>query len=134
LETYKNTFIQVAPDCPAHEGAAPLQRGDSKSIATLEYEMLSGHPYEFTQEEVQFAVHLAHKAIPSAETEKERKAYFSGPHACLRASALAKRYGWGFHFDADGKVALVSKESAEYERFSKDESLQQFFAMRSKRV
>jgi hypothetical protein len=133
-DTYRSTFIQVATDCSATEGTPPPQRGESKSIANLEYEMLAGHPYEYTQEEVQFAVHLAHKGIPGEDTEREREAYFSVPHACLRASPLAKRYGWGFHFDADGRVALVPMESPEYAKHSADKALTQVFAMRSKRA
>lgn len=52
---------------------------------------------------------------------------------CLRASPLAKRYGWGFVFDADGKVALVASDSSEYASHAVDRSLMQLKAMKTKR-
>lgn len=52
---------------------------------------------------------------------------------CLRSSPLAKRYGWGFHYDAEGRVALVPVGSPEYEAFVTDDSLTVVKAMRSKR-
>ena len=133
IDTYFNTFIQVATDCPAKEATIPKAKPGSKSIAELEYEMISQHPYEYTQSEVQFAVHLAHKSIPKEGEPAARKAYFSVPHACLRASALAKRYGWGFHFDDKGRVALVAVESPRYRELSQDPSIEQTNGMRSKR-
>ena len=133
-ETYTNTFIQVATDCPAVGPVVPKPKGDKKTVAQLEHEMLWEHPYEVTQDELLFAVHMAHKGIPPEREDEARKEYFRVPHACLRASPLAKTYGWGFHFDAAGKVALVPYGSEEYRKFAADEGLQQVFAMRSKRA
>jgi hypothetical protein len=133
LDTYRNTFIHASADCKATTGVPPKERADKKSIANLEFEMISEHPYKLTQEEVQFAVHLAHKGIPKDQEERARKEYFSVPHACLRASPLAKTYGWGFHFNQEGKVALVALGSPEYEKLAADQNLQQLTGMRSKR-
>lgn len=30
---------------------------------------------------------------------------------------LPKKYGWGIHFNSEGKMALVPMESAEYQHF-----------------
>lgn len=133
-DTYRNTFIHASPDGKATVGTPPKLKGDKKSVANLEFEMLLDYPYEHTQEELQFAVHMAHKGIPKEQEARAREEYFSVPHACLRASPLAKTYGWGFHFDEDGKVALVALGSPEYERFSADQKLQQLYGMRSKRA
>jgi nicotinamidase-related amidase len=44
---------------------------------------------------------------------------------------LSKKYGWGAHFDADGKIAIYPDEST-YQRFVKDKNIRKFFTMRSK--
>jgi hypothetical protein len=134
LDTYKDTFIQVATDSPADSAREPKPRGDKKTVAQLEHEMLWNHPYEFTQDELQFAVYMAHKNIPKSQEAAAKEEYFSVPHACLRASPLAKTHGWGFHFNAEGKVALVPLGSDQYKMFAADDKLQQVFAMRSKRA
>lgn len=55
------------------------------------------------------------------------------PQECLRASPLPKTYGWGMHFDSDGRVALCALGSCEYDAFQGDESLRQLAAKRSRR-
>lgn len=135
---YVNTFIAVAPDTPAKVGIVPSGRGEKKSIAQLEYELISGKPYTLTQEEVQFSVHVQRQGIPAAEIKATRgklwSEFFSKPMACMRASPLPKSYGWGLHFDAEGKVALVAMESPEYKHMLKNPALRQLSAMRSKRA
>ncbi len=135
---YANTFIQVAPDTKAKEAAVPVARAGNKSIAVLEYELISGNPYAYTQEEVQFAVYVQRQGIPARDLKTRRselwQEYFSTPRACMRCSPLAKTYGWGLHFDTEGKVALVAVESADYERFASGRSVEQTRAMRSKRT
>lgn len=128
--TYRNTFIQVSEDCPAPIATEPPPGG----LAGLEFSLLADAPYRYTQDELQFATYLAHKKIPESENDQARKEYFSKPHACLRASPLAKRWGWGFHFDEKGKVALVGLGSPEYQAFLADKALQQLKGMRNKRA
>lgn len=134
---YKKTFIAVAPDTTATAGTVPTARRGLKTIALLEFQMISARPYAFTQEDVQFAVHVERQNIAASELKARRAqlwdAFFSKPMACMRTSPLAKSYGWGLHFDSDGKVALVAMESAAYRKFLKDPSLTQACAMRSKR-
>ncbi|WP_309237962.1 DUF6157 family protein [Streptomyces albidus (ex Kaewkla and Franco 2022)] len=45
-----------------------------------------------------------------------RRAFLSKPRPCLRASPLPKKYGFGLHFDDEGRVALCPVESEEYMR------------------
>lgn len=134
---YVDTFIQIAPDCTLTLAVVPPLRAGRKSIAILEYEMISAAPYVFTQEQVLFTVHARHKGITEQELATCRhelwSEFFSRPHACMRASPLPKAYGWGLHFDADGKVALCAVESPAYRRFADDRTLTRTFAMRSKR-
>ena len=94
MMNYINTFIQVAPDCPVKAAVVPPARGGQKTIPQLEYEMLSGSPYVFTQEEILFEVHARHKDIPESELKAHREElwaeFFSKSRACLRASSLPK--------------------------------------------
>lgn len=136
--TYINTLIEVAPDTRARAGVVPPVRGGTKSIAVLEYELISAAPYARTQEEVQFAVHMARTGMDPRELELRRQElwneFFSRPRACLRASSLPKLYGWGLHFDDKGRVALVAMESAGYARLLSDPSVAKTRAMRSRRT
>ena len=135
---YYQTFIQVAPDSAAEAASAPIVKGDKKTIPAIEYEMLSAQPYVYTQEELLFEVNARHKGIPADELAARRDElwaeFYSKPHACLRASSLAKTYGWGIHFNREGKIGLIAVESPEYQKFAEDADLEQTYAMRSKRV
>ncbi|HET8608189.1 MAG TPA: DUF6157 family protein [Burkholderiales bacterium] len=135
---YTNTFIHVAPDTKAEEATAPVSRAGKKSIAVLEYELISGNPYTYTQEEVQFAVYTQRQGIPARDLKARRtelwREYFSRPRACMRCSPLAKIYGWGLHFNTDGKVALVAVESTDYKHLASSRSVRQTQAMRSRRT
>jgi hypothetical protein len=53
----------------------------------------------------------------------------------MRASPLTKRYGWGVHHDAQGRMSLLALESEEYARFASGEvpGVELVAAMRSKR-
>jgi hypothetical protein len=55
-------------------------------------------------------------------------------HPHFRVSALAKRYGWGIHNDAEGKVALIAVESPDYKRLVKDPRTTKLKAFRSMRA
>lgn len=130
---YYNTFIEVAEDCPVLSAEVPPRRGNEKSAANLQFEMISSNPYRYTSDEVIFAVYATKKELTEAEWEKERNKFFSKGQACLRASPLTKRYGWGVHSDEEGKVALYALDSEEYQTLSKDQTMKHLRAMRSKR-
>ena len=96
----------------------------------------SGKPYGYTLEELKFATHVLHKQIPPAELKARRQQlwdeYFAKPCACMRASPLTKKYGWGAHYNEQGKIAIYPVGSAEYLRFVQDQNIRKYFAMRSK--
>ncbi len=134
---YVNTFIQVAPDTTAKKATVPVPKAGKKSIAVLEYELISAKPYTYTQEEVQFSIHVQRQGISARDLKARRnelwREFFSKPCACMRTSPLAKSYGWGLHFNTEGKVAVVPLESAEYRRLASTQSIKLTRVMRSKR-
>ncbi len=103
---YTNTFILVAPDCPVDCGTLPP---NPESVAGLQHALLSQQPYALTSDELLFEVYR------QRHPEATREAFFSKSQACLRASPLAKQYGWGLHHDEQSKVALYSVGSQPYE-------------------
>jgi Family of unknown function (DUF6157) len=132
------TFVAVADDCPAVSGIIPSPKGGKATVAVLEYELLSAHPYRYTREDLIFEVHLARGEI----SEQERKArggeiraeLFARSHACMRASPLTKSYGWGAHYDEAGRLAIYPRESPQYRRLSRANDLDVVKAMRNKRA
>ncbi len=130
---YVDTLIEPAEDCPTDTSEIPPLRGEKKSVANLQYEMLAGKPYAYTSDDVLFAVFAERKGFSDAELEEQRHLYFSKGQPCFRASPLTKRYGWGVHADADGKIALLAVDSAEYQALLSDNSVTKKQAMRSKR-
>jgi hypothetical protein len=131
-------FIEIAPDSPTQKSIVPQDKGSKRSIASIEYELLRGKPYAYTQAELKFATHVQHKQLPAEDLKMHRQQiwddFFAKPYACMRASPLTKKYGWGAHYDEQGKIAIYPVESQEYQRFIKDKSIQRFFAMRCKRA
>jgi Family of unknown function (DUF6157) len=135
---YLNTFIEVADDCKAITGTAPPQRAGGSTVAALEFELVFGHPYTYTQEDVQFHVYAQRAGLSAAVLRAKgaglREAFFSKPMACMRTSALAKTYGWGLHFDARGLLALVPRDAPEYALLAGSADVAHTRAMRSKRA
>lgn len=136
---YYHTLIAVAEDCPVGQSVVPEERGGKPTSAVLQYRMLAGCPFVFTQEEVLFRTWLQRQELPQSLSEKEiarlREQFFSRPQACLRASPLPKRYGWGLRFDREGRVALCPMESQEYREIvsgENPEGVKVLKAMRSK--
>jgi len=122
---YADTFIGVAEDCPVQIAEAPPEK-EPKSLARLEYEMLIGHPYQYTSDDVIYET-------KGKRMDVSREAFFAKGQPCFRASALAKRYGWGIHSEKDGTIALYAVESEDYRRFAADGSIRHLRAMRQGR-
>lgn len=131
---YANAFIQVAEDCPVQTAEVPPTSDKAPTVAALQYEMLVGAPYRFTSDDVLFTVHAKRKGIPEGDLEAERTAFFAKDQACMRASPLGKRYGWGVHHDENSRVAIYPVGSERYQQLVQDASLKQLKAMRSKRA
>ncbi|WP_426437709.1 DUF6157 family protein [Bradyrhizobium genosp. P] len=133
-----NTLIRVAEDCPARNGEEPQPRGGNPTVATLQYQMITTSPYTYTSDDVVFATSAPGRALETRATRKERslarEAFFSKGQACLRASPLGKRFGWGVHADAEGRVAIYAVDSKRYRALAADPDIAQVRAMRSKRA
>lgn len=134
---YYDTFIQVASDCPVQQAVVPESKAESKTVAVHEYECLSAKPYFYTQEELFFTVHVRRLGISTQQLKSQRDKlwaeFFATPRACMRASALTKKYGWGVHYDHAGKMALVAVQDNDYRRLARDRNLKQLMAMKSRR-
>ena len=130
---YENTFIEAAEDCPAIIGEIPQMKGGNKTVANIQFEIISKNPYKFTSDDVLFQVFADKNDLTKSEFAAAREQFFSKGQACLRASPLTKRYGWGVHNDKDGKIALYGIETPEYKKFLKDKNLKIVKAMRTSR-
>src|SRR5687768_16505488 len=107
---YNNTFIEIAADCPAITGEMPPVKA-SKSVANLQFDMVYENPYKYTSDDVLFEVYAERNEIPKSERKHAREVFFSKGQPCFRASPLTKRYGWGVHNDANGKMAIYGCET-----------------------
>lgn len=128
---YTNTFILIADDCSIDKSDTPPIKGDSKTVANLQFEMVKKNPYKFTSDDVLFQVFATRNDLTKAEYKKARETFFSKGQPCFRASPLTKRYGWGVHYDKDGKMAIYGCETMEYEKFSMDKNLKVIKAMKT---
>ena len=107
---YTSTFITVAPDTSAVAGVEP----SGTTIAATTFSLIASSPYALRSSDVIFQVWATrHDVDPSSADEWA--AFYSTSHACLRSSDLGKRYGWGIHADADGRLAVYAVGSAAYE-------------------
>ena len=120
---YFETFITVADDCPAQVGTGRPGGVERLSGARPRFSMTAAAPFRHTSDAVIFGVTAERQGIPKAERPAARAAFFAKPQACLRASDLGRRYGWGIHSDAHGRVALYGVETEEYRRLAAGESL-----------
>ncbi|BCU76201.1 DUF6157 family protein [Luteolibacter sp. LG18] len=132
--SYTNTFVRIAADCPESHAIEPPARGKTVPVHTIQLGLLRDAPYHYTHEAL-----VVESELRRDPEEKETRAEIvkrvrSKPIPCLRCSSLAKRYGWGFHFDAEGKIAVVPAGSPEYLALEKRQDLQQVPAMRNKKA
>lgn len=130
---YENTFIEIADDSPAREGQVPPQKGDSRTMANMQFDMLIDNPYKYTSDDVLFQVYAMRNNIPKSQMKEAREEFFAKGQPCFRASPLTKRYGWGVHSDKDGKIAIYACGTPEYEQMAGNKELQVVKAMRTSR-
>ena len=114
---YTNTFITVAPDSAAEAGSQPPVK-QNPTVAARTLDMIAGAPYTHTSGDVIFTVWADRQGIADDEREAARAQFYAKGQPCLRSSDLGKRYGWGVHSDAQGRVAVYGIDSAEYAAFA----------------
>ncbi len=130
---YIRTFIAIADDCPVKQAEIPPLKKESPTAGALQLEMILANPYRYTSDDVLFHVFAIKNNIRENVLKTEREKFFSKSQACLRASPLPKRYGWGIHHNEEGKIAVYPMESGEYQAFLSDDTVTQVKALRSKR-
>lgn len=130
---YENTFIAVADDCTAASGEVPPTKGEKRSVANIQFELVSKKPYQLTSDDVVFSVYAERNDLTEDELAEARRMFFSKGQPCLRASPLTKRYGWGVHNDKVGRIAIFGRETPEYERLINDKHMNVVKAMKSSR-
>ena len=52
---YRNTFIEIAEDSKITKGEMPPLKGEKKTVANLQFDMLYDSPYHYTSDEVLFS-------------------------------------------------------------------------------
>ena len=128
---YTNTFIEVAEDSKADNGIQPAMKEEIRSIARMQYEFIKNKPYEYTSDDLLFEIYAIRNQINDGQRDFERLRFFSKGQACMRASDLPKKYGWGIHYDANSKMAIYAVDSEEYSKFKNEPNLAHKKAMRS---
>ena len=112
---YFNTLIVIAADSKTAQGIIPVLKNDKKTIAFLQFELIAQNPYKFTSDDVLFQVFAFRNDLIASEYQQARNQFFSKGQACFRASPLTKQYGWGVHFNDEGKIAIYDGSSEEYQ-------------------
>ncbi|MCU0392181.1 MAG: DUF6157 family protein [Thermoflexibacter sp.] len=127
---YFDTFIEVAEDTKVDCGTRPPSK-ESKTVAEMQYELLSKNPYEYTSDDIFFQIYAERNDLTEAEYEKAREQFFSKGQPCFRASPLTKTYGFGIHSNSEGRIALFGMETQEYQDFLADKNIKKIKAMKS---
>ena len=80
-----------------------------------------------TSDELLLTVECERRGSVTAEV------FFAKPQACLRASPLVKKHGFGLYHDSESRVALVAMESSHYAKLVDDPAVTKKPGLRSKR-
>jgi hypothetical protein len=130
---YTNTFMQVAIDNKIEAAEIPLSKKDVPTVASLQFDLIKNNPYKYTSDELLFKIFALRNDLAKQELPLAKDLFFSMGQPCMRCSPLTKRYGWGIHYNAEGKMAIFGKETTEYEQFCNEKEFKQLFGMKSKR-
>ncbi|MDP9739055.1 UNVERIFIED_ORG: hypothetical protein QFZ59_000885 [Bacillus sp. B2I3] len=131
--SYKNTLITISEDSKVSSAKVPVIRNEKPTIAYIEHELINNNPYKFTQEDVQFKTYLIKNQMEAENAAELREQFFSKSKACFRASPLVKNYGWGIHYNNQGKIAIYDVNSEMYNQLLKQDDITKLKGMRSKR-
>lgn len=130
---YANTFIEIAEDSKNKVAVVPGPKAGKPTVASMQYEMLNGHPYKYSSDDVLFTVFANRTEIPENEWAEAREIFFSKGQPCFRCSPLTKQFGWGVHSDKEGMIALFAAGSDEYKKWLADVKTVKVKAMKSSR-
>lgn len=131
--SYKNTLITISEDSKVSSAKVPVIKNEKPTIAYIEHDLINNNPYKFTQEDVQFKTYLIKNQMEAENAAELREQFFSKSKACLRASPLVENYGWGIHYNNQGKIAIYDVNSEMYNQLLKQDDITKLKGMRSKR-
>lgn len=135
--SYIDTFIKIAPDSSATQADIPTSNREPTPIHILQYQLLTEKPYHYDHDTLTFEVYVRRQGFSAEELDARHDEIwhdlFQKGHPCMRASSLTKKYGWGAHYNEEGKIAIYPVDSEEYARLAENAE-QVLFAMRSKRA
>jgi Family of unknown function (DUF6157) len=131
--SYKNTLITISEDSKVTSAKVPVIKNGKPTIAYIEHDLINNSPYEFTQEDVQYKTYLIKNQIEAKNEAELRERFFSKSKACFRASPLVKNYGWGIHYNDQGKIAIYDVNGEKYNQLLKQDDVTKLKGMRSKR-
>ncbi|AZV62671.1 MULTISPECIES: DUF6157 family protein [Peribacillus] len=131
--SYKNTLITISEDSKVSSAKVPVIKNEKPTIAYIEHDLINNNPYKFTQEDVQFKTYLIKNQMEAENAAELREQFFSKSKACFRASPLVKNYGWGIHYNNQGKIAIYDVNSEMYNQLLKQDDITKLKGMRSKR-
>jgi hypothetical protein len=97
----------------------------------MQYELIKLNPYKYTSDELIFKLHVVRNQISDEQEAIARERLFLRGQACMRSSDLAKKYGWGIHYNENSRMAIYAVDSIEYSEFKIDPSIVHKKAMRS---
>lgn len=131
--SYKNTLITISEDSKVSSAKVPVIKNEKPTIAYIEHDVINNNTYKFTQEDVQFKTYLTKNQMEAENSAELREQFFSKSKACFRASPLVKNYGWGIHYNNQGKIAIFDVNSEMYNQLLKQDDITKLKGMRSKR-
>lgn len=128
---YFDKFIEVAEDTKSVVGKKPTSKNGNKTIAEMQYDLITKNPYKYTSDDIFFKIYADRNDLTKAGYKQARQHFFSKGQPCFRASPLTKTYGFGIHCDNEGKVALYGMETEQYQKYLNDTKIKKVKAMRS---
>ncbi|CAH0318105.1 hypothetical protein SRABI96_05322 [Peribacillus sp. Bi96] len=131
--SFKNTLITISEDSKVTAAKVPVFKNDKPTISYIEHDLINNNPYKFTQEDVQFKTYLIKNQIEEENVVELREQFFKKSKACFRASPLVKNYGWGIHYNNQGKIAIYDVKSEMYNQLLNQVDITKLNGMRSKR-
>jgi hypothetical protein len=134
MKPMTDIFVTIAEDCVTSIGRIPALNTEQPSIARLQHDLLTAHPYEYDHDSFNFEIYCRRNQIADSDRNRHRDSFFSRSHPCLRASPLTKTYGFGAHYNSTGKIALYPADSVAYAKFLRDPSVKKEKAMRNRKA
>lgn len=101
----KEELILISPDSKSDVAVVPKE---GNSIARIAYEILIENPYKYTEAEYHHELHVVRRNKPDLKISSYN----------VKRSPLLKKFGWGVHKNAEGKMALIPANSEEYRELS----------------